>query len=58
MKQRKRFDLMVAVVASIVSLEEARLEQTVNDKRQISTWFLPFVVFWEMRQILLEGERP
>lgn len=58
MKQRKRFDLMVAVVASIVSLEEARLEQTLNDKRQISTWFLPFVVFWEMRQILLEGERP
>lgn len=58
MKQRKRFDLMVAVVASIVSLEKARLEQTLNDKRQISTWFLPFVVFWEMRQILLEGERP
>lgn len=47
--QNKKFDLTAAVVASKVPLEETRPGQTLNDERQISTWFLPFVVFWEMK---------
>ena len=53
-----RFDLVDAAVAFRVPSGEAGPQHTLPGERQVRAWSLPLVVFWGVRQALLECEPP